>query len=164
MKLNGLIRGLVVLSFFPMAAQSLHHDMISAQGQSNILNNGMYVSQTIGQQSVIGNKQMGDQVIGQGFQQSMWHRYLALNAGSGVSVVTYPNPFVGDINFQFSKTMADPINISIFDIRGRLVYGEERTIYSNILAVKLEAVSDGQYLVKLTSKGFSYYTQILKKG
>jgi hypothetical protein len=40
-------------------SQNLHHQMLSSQGKSIILSNGMLVSQTIGQQSAIGNHTSG---------------------------------------------------------------------------------------------------------
>jgi hypothetical protein len=46
---------LFLISFSGIYGQSLHHQMLSAQGSSSTLSNGIFVSQTIGQQSVIGN-------------------------------------------------------------------------------------------------------------
>ena len=58
--------------------QDLHHQMLSSQGKSTILRNGMLVSQTIGQQSVIGNH-TNEVTVGQGFQQSHWAKYVKSN-------------------------------------------------------------------------------------
>ena len=57
---------LVTLSGF---SQTLHHQMLSSQGASTTVG-GLKVSQTIGQQSVIGNYRGSDFMVGQGFQQS----------------------------------------------------------------------------------------------
>jgi hypothetical protein len=52
---------LLFLLFFNayLYSQSLHHQMLSSQGKSYIITNGMLVSQTIGQQSSIGNYKNG---------------------------------------------------------------------------------------------------------
>ena len=48
----------------------LHHQMLSSQGSTSKTNNGVMVTQTIGQQSAIGNFTNKGFDIGQGFQQS----------------------------------------------------------------------------------------------
>jgi hypothetical protein len=50
--------------------------MISSQGKSSVLSNGIRVKQTIGQQSVSGNSK-GDYIVQQGFQQNRWTKILA---------------------------------------------------------------------------------------
>ncbi len=58
---------LILLSpFLSIYSQDLHHQALSCQGISKELPNGFYVSQTIGQQSVIGNYTKDDKTFGQG--------------------------------------------------------------------------------------------------
>ncbi len=57
----------LVIAFSGVKAQTLHHQK-SAQRTSKVLSNGTYVSQTIGQQSVIGNYTKNGLTYGQGFQ------------------------------------------------------------------------------------------------
>ena len=61
---------ILLVPFLTIHSQELHHQALSAQGTSKELSNGMYVSQTIGQQSVIGNYTKDGKTYGQGFQQS----------------------------------------------------------------------------------------------
>jgi len=68
---------LLILFTSGIYAQSIHHQMLSSQGTSKILNNGMMISQTIGQQSAIGNHTNGV-TVGQGFQQSHWAKYVTV--------------------------------------------------------------------------------------
>lgn len=49
--------------------------MLSSQGKSVIIANGMFVSQTIGQQSATGTYKKG-YVFVQGFQQSNWEKLI----------------------------------------------------------------------------------------
>ena len=152
-----------LLSFSSLYSQELHHQMLSSQGTSHTLSNGMYVSQTIGQQSVIGNYTSDGKTYGQGFQQSVWSKYINTNSNNTITTVTYPNPFVSTINFQFSQALKEPIAVSVFDIRGRLIYTEQKQALGNILTLELPQLADSNYLVKLTATNYTYYAQILKQ-
>ena len=144
--------------------QSLHHQMLSAQGPSTTLSNGVFVSQTIGQQSVIGNYTKDGVTYGQGFQQSIWSKYIKQNdALSSIITTTYPNPFVQTINFQFSKPITDLISVMVFDIRGRLIHQESKLAVENILTIELPQLASSNYFVKLSASNYTYYTQILKQ-
>ena len=145
-------------------SQSLHHQMLSAQGTSTQLSNGVYMSQTIGQQSIIGTSTKDGVTYSQGFQQSVWSKYLNQNAAlSSITTITYPNPFVQTINFQFSKPLSDVISVTVYDIRGRLIYQEDKKAVENILTIELPQLASSNYLVKLSATNYTYYTQILKQ-
>ena len=149
---------------FSVYGQSLHHQMLSAQGTSTTLSNGVFVSQTIGQQSVIGNYTKDGVTYGQGFQQSVWSKYIKQNdALSSITTTTYPNPFVQTINFQFSKPITDLISVMVFDIRGRLIHQESKLAVENILTIELPQLASSNYFVKLSASNYTYYTQILKQ-
>ena len=137
--------------------------MLSAQGTSKVLPNGLFVSQTIGQQSVTGNYTSNGKTYGQGFQQNAWSKRISNNAINLITTTTYPNPFVSKINFQFSQPIKETISISIFDVRGRLVYTEDRKASENILSVDLPNLSSSNYLVQLATPNYTYYAQILKQ-
>jgi hypothetical protein len=145
-------------------SQSMHHQMLSAQGTGTQLSNGVYVSQTIGQQSVIGTSTKDGVTYSQGFQQSVWSKYLNQNAAlSSITTITYPNPFVQTVNFQFSKPLSDVISVTVYDIRGRLIYQEDKKAVENILTIELPQLASSNYLVKLFATNYTYYTQILKQ-
>lgn len=153
----------IILVFSSATAQQLHHQMLSSQGTSKNLSNGMYVSQSIGQQSVIGNNTVGGYTYGQGFQQSTWSKYITTSSNTSITTITYPNPFVSTVNFQFSQAINDNITVSIFDIRGRLVYNEEKKAAGTILTIELPNMASSNYLVRLSSSNYTYFTQILKQ-
>jgi hypothetical protein len=154
---------LFLLFSFQVFSQNLHHQMISSQGKTNILSNGMLVSQTIGQQSAVGNYQNGKVTFGQGFQQSNWNKILRSNTYENISTVTYPNPFIEIINFQFSKPITDQIQISVFDINGRMIFQTEKKSFDSLLSISLPQLASSNYLIRLTATNFTYYSQILKK-
>ena len=144
-------------------SQDLHHQMLSSQGTSKTLPNGIFVSQTIGQQSVIGNYTKDGKTYGQGFQQSVWSKYISTNSNNAITTVTYPNPFISTINFQFSQAIKEPISVSVFDIRGRLICNQEKQASGNTLTIDLPNLASSNYLVRLSSPNYTYYTQILKQ-
>lgn len=140
--------------------------MISSSGQTVKISTGLEIKQTVGQQSVIGSAQNKDFVVMQGFQQSLWSRYIAENKAAivqGITVVAYPNPFVETINFQFSKPVADEISIMIFDILGRLIYDQKRRIDDTILSIDLARLPTAEFLVRLSTNNLNYYTKIIKQ-
>jgi hypothetical protein len=152
-----------LFSFSTLYSQELHHQMLSAQGSSKELSNGIYVSQTIGQQSVIGNYTKDGKTYGQGYQQSVWSKYISTNSNNSITTVTYPNPFISTINFQFSQAIKEPISVSVFDIRGRLIFTQEKQASGNILTIDLPNLASSNYLVRLSTTNYTYYTQILKQ-
>ncbi|WP_287783572.1 T9SS type A sorting domain-containing protein [Flavobacterium sp.] len=151
------------LSISALHSQDLHHQALSSQGASKELPNGMYVSQTIGQQSVIGNYTKDGKTYGQGYQQSVWSKYIQSTVNNPITTVTYPNPFVSNINFQFSQLIKEQIKMELFDVRGRLIFQTEQFPTDNLLTVALPNLASSNYLVKLTSSNYTYYTQILKQ-
>lgn len=152
----------LLFSSIGFSQTNLHHQSLSAQGTSKVLSDGSYVSQTIGQQSVIGNYTAEGKTYSQGYQQSVWSKYINSTTNNTITTVAYPNPFVSSINFQFSAPISDLINIQLFDIRGRLVYQKEEYAIDSILTIELLDLASSNYLVRLASKNLTYYTQILK--
>ncbi|MFV5692095.1 T9SS type A sorting domain-containing protein [Flavobacterium sp. LT1R49] len=157
-----------LLIFFTVTFQGqvLHHQMLSSQAQSTKIPDGLIIKQTIGQQSLTGTSANKNYVVMQGFQQSLWGKYIASNnidAIEDIKTLTYPNPFREIINFQFSKPVVEIISISIFDILGRLVYEQKEKVDSNILTINLARLPTSEYLVRLNTTNLNYYTKIIKQ-
>jgi hypothetical protein len=153
---------LILVLFQNMSGQVLHHQMISAQGGTHMLPNGMMVTQTVGQQSPIGNSSNGF-YMGQGFQQSVWSNLVESNIGAVVSTLVYPNPFVSSVVFQFSGPVGPKVMVSIFNIAGVVVYNQSSTVENGLLTINLSHLPSNPYLVQLSALGFSYFTKIIKK-
>lgn len=143
--------------------QTLHHQMLSAQGNSVVLNDGTFISQTVGQQSAIGNTTKNGYTTRQGYQQSTWSKYISSNLASEITTRTYPNPFISTVNFQFSQPITEPISIVVYDGQGRLIFQQEKRATGAILTIELGFIASSNYLVKLTASNYSYYTQIFKQ-
>lgn len=155
------MRYLFILFTIPFYGQVLHHQMLSSQGLTTKTAEGYIVSQTIGQQSVIGTSN-NEEIVMQGFQQSLWGSYIALNEKTEIITKTYPNPFNEIIHFEFSKTLPGPITIYVFDVSGRLVFEKKTTIDNTILTIDLANLPNSEYLVQLQTSNFKYYTKIIK--
>ena len=134
--------------------------MLSSQGTSTTAG-GFKVSQTIGQLSVIGNYRGSDDIVGQGFQQSRNMKTVKAPVIT-VTTTTYPNPFVDQINFEFSSVISGPIKFSLYDVMGRLVDYQEKTATDTILTINELSLSEGEYFVKLSAKNYNYSTNLLK--
>lgn len=142
--------------------QTLHHQMISSQGKSAVLSNGVLIKQTIGQQSISGNAK-GEYMIVQGFQQNYWAKIVADSPlKNDLIVTTYPNPFVSQINFQFSKAIKDEMTVTVFDVSGRLIIQQMKYVEDGILSIDLARLPNAIYLVRLNNNEINYYTKITK--
>lgn len=156
---------LLLLFSITFQGQVLHHQMLSSQGLSTKTADGFIIRQTIGQQSLAATATHKDYVVMQGFQQSLWGKYIASNTDTIESIRTtsYPNPFITSINFQFSKPLTDVISISIFDIMGRLIYEQKKKAINTILTIDLASLPASEYLVRLNATKLNYYTKIIKQ-
>ena len=164
-KLKKKIVSFLLLSFYFTSnsyGQRLHHQMISSQGNSLKIANGMVILQSIGQQSTVGNFKK-DYIVQQGFQQSLWGKYLTSNHSIKITATTYPNPFFSMVNFTFSQQIKDLIQIDIFDLNGKLVYKDSKNTTNELITIDLAHLAFGNYLVRLTSTNFIYYNQIIKQ-
>lgn len=155
------MRYLLILFTLTLQGQVLQRQMISAQGATKKLPDGIEISQTIGQSSSIGTSSF-NYVVQQGFQQSFWGMYIATNAAEKIQFKTYPNPFIQSLNFEFSKPIADDIEINVFDIHGRLIFTQTKKADNFLLTVSLPALSRGEYLIGLNSRTFSVFTKTIK--
>ena len=105
--------------------QSIHHQMISSQGESSVVSSGLIVKQTIGQLSITGSFS-GSLVVQQGFQQSYWDNHL--NSSNPILVSISPNPFTELIQYSISDLKNEKIAIHIFDVNGKIVYFKEHFV------------------------------------
>ncbi len=156
---------LLLLFSITFQGQVLHHQMISSQGLSTKTPDGLIIRQTVGQQSLTGTSGNKEYVVMQGFQQSLWGKYIASNhvdAIEGITTTTYPNPFTETINFQFSKPVTDAISISVYDVMGRLVYEQNKKAVNDILSIDLSELPTYEYLIRLRAANLNFYTKIIK--
>ena len=150
------------IASFSAYGQTISRQTIASQGASTVLSNGIFISQSVGQQSVIGSYN-GGVSLNQGFQQSQWSRLMSSNTPKLISTLIYPNPFFSTIHFQFSQPILQPIAVTIFDVTGKLAYRTTKSISNSILQLELQNLAIGVYIVRLQSATFQYYSQIVKQ-
>ncbi|MFV7236933.1 MULTISPECIES: T9SS type A sorting domain-containing protein [Flavobacterium] len=155
------MRYLLIFFTLTFQGQVLHHQMLSSQGLSKKMPDGSIIRQTIGQQTLIGTSS-NNYVVMQGFQQSIWGKYIYSNLIDDIKTTTYPNPFIETINFQFSKPINGLIEVNIFDIVGRKIFELKKKSNDNILIIDLSLLPSSEYLIRLNAFNFSYYTKIIK--
>ena len=159
--MNRLIIIIIIIIVQNLHCQVLHHQMISSQGNSNVLSSGVVVNQTIGQLSMIGNSKT-NHYVGQGFQESLWGMYLDASKKELVKMTTYPNPFTEKINFHISNSEGYKAGIEVFDLVGRLVFFKDIIFEGDVLTIDLSQLPASKYLVSLNLRGHVYYAKIIK--
>lgn len=153
---------LFLITTFPTFAQSVHHQMTSAQGGNVHGSNGVVMKQSVGQQSVIGKYSGSQFSVGQGFIQGGFSQKTFVNSPS-IQVSCYPNPFVSKVNLQFSATIDGLVQIYLYDAMGRLLYTMEKSMMNNLISIETpSSLPDGAYILKLQAKNFNYTTNLLK--
>ena len=153
---------LLTIGFFSSLSfgQTLHHQMISAQGGNATTPSGTIVKYTIGQQSITGTK-TGTVIVQQGFQQSNWDKIIANNVVL-VNTTTFPNPYIDIINFQFSQSIGENVSLLVYDVLGRQVYSNTLQIFDNKTSVNLQVLQSAEYFVQLSNNTFTHHTKIIK--
>lgn len=153
-----LILALPIASF----SQELNRQMIASQGKSFETPSGFYVSQSVGQSSVIGRGNDMDIDLLQGFQQPFFNRFN-IAVDPGINVMLYPIPTENVLTIYFNKYSESNANILIFDVVGKLILEQKLTIIENTASLDLSQYAAGAYLIQLKGKNLSYQTQIIKK-
>ena len=141
----------------------IHHQALSSQGKGVKLPNGMYVSQIVGRQNIVGKNTKKKDVYGKGNQFKDKKLEVAKKIFSNISTINYPNPFTNKIHFQFSKTIEDIITVRIFDAQGKIVFQQEKKVSNNILIVELSHLPTSNYIIQLSFFNFLYSAKILKQ-
>ena len=159
--MRSLLIVLFVNFFNTFSAQSLHHEMISAQGGGVVTASGVKVNYTVGQQSVIGTNS-NQYIVQQGFQQNNWNKVVNQNK-IDINTTVYPIPFKEVVNFSFSNSPGKEVSLYVFDFLGRLVCSKVIKNEDNLVSVNLSNLPSAEYIVKLSSDNYIFSTKILKQ-
>lgn len=89
---------------------------------------------------------------------------LGTNQSSLNDLVIYPNPTSNIINISFNSIVNDDVQISLYDVQGRLIktVKAESTIGSFDYPLDLLTVPTGFYLLKISQGNLNYNTKIIK--
>ncbi|SFZ93254.1 Por secretion system C-terminal sorting domain-containing protein [Flaviramulus basaltis] len=121
------------------------------------------IQQSVGQPSAIGTYKNSQYILRQGFiQPNVLAKIIDKNVPLDLKLSIYPNPFDKQISLVFNEEIRSKINITVFDVSGRLIVTKAYQPYQH-LDVKLENLPSGSYLLKVVANQKQFITKILKK-
>lgn len=126
-------------------------------------NKTLLIQQSIGQPSAIGTYSNTNYVLRQGFiQPNILAKIKEKNVPLDLKLNIYPNPFDKQISLTFNESIRSKINITVFDVSGRLIVTKAYEPYQ-YLDVKLNNLPSGEYILKVIANQKQFITKILKK-
>ena len=154
----------VFFVFVSTNAQDLYKQTILSQGATSNLESGLIISQSIGQESVIGNFSNDNVKIIQGFQQPFWTRLIS-NSSSviPIEITHFPNPITDNLNLSFYNYDMGELVLSIYDYSGRILMKRNISVESGKSIVDLTILPSGSFLMGLQNDKINYYIKIIKK-
>ena len=122
------------------------------------------IQQSIGQNGVVGLSSTTNQSVQQGFL----NRVKLLNVNNTtvefvetMDLIIYPNPFKDFVKIKFSKPTIYPIQIDVFDVRGRLVLNQEFQP-SGQITVSMDLLEDASYIIRISSGSSKFLKKLIK--
>ncbi|MDG1793686.1 MAG: T9SS type A sorting domain-containing protein [Flavobacteriaceae bacterium] len=154
---------ILVLSLFSSSVNAqLHHQSVGALGSSQVQGDYL-ISHSVGQSSsVIGNSKLTSMSAIQGYQHLIFHDYSVESFSNAEGIKFYPNPFSTQLNFEFESEY-DHIQITIIDVRGRIVMTTTMQTSNKAIVLPLPFLSDSEYIISLLGQNLNFQTKIIKK-
>ena len=113
----------------------------------------MFIQQTVGQASLVGNEKTENTGLRQGFIQPIQF----LEEQNELNVLLYPNPNQGEFSFVVNENSDEPINYLLFDQNGKLLLQRE-TFTNQLTPISIVNPAPGMYHLKVYSgKRFSSF-------
>lgn len=160
MRIRLLISVITLMIATAAFAQDVSKQVIGSTGI--LFTNGTYtLNFTVGE-SVVGLVE-NNVAIHQGFWTSYTNdETLSITESSPlISEITYyPNPVVSDLIVNFKTEASGDFNIALYDISGRKVYSETLNSDVETHIISMTALSDGTYVLQITSHLNSYNKSI----
>ena len=126
-------------------------------------NNKTYVvQQSVGQASVIGTFYETDDTFRQGFiQPNVLAKIIDADIPLNLDAIIYPNPFTENVTLSFSEKINNTVEVSVFDLLGRLVFSKSYAADQNV-NVQFSSLSVANYIFKVTANNKQFIKKILK--
>lgn len=144
----------------------LRHLTISSSGSSETiqLNNNSYtLYQSIGQASVIGIFNNDNNEFSQGFLQTdIFLKIKNKNIPLSLNLIVYPNPFSEGINLLFKEPILTEIEVTLYDMLGRLLLINNFDKSQNVDLNLFNMVS-ANYIIKVVANQKQFIKTIIKK-
>lgn len=66
------------------------------------------------------------------------------------SAIAYPNPVANLLNVPVRKSVTGSVQVEVFDLAGKLVLSENKTIVDGPLQINVASIANGSYVFKMT--------------
>ena len=148
------------------SSEQLVRTTTGVSGSSEIItnNNKTYVvQQSIGQASAIGTFSYENYTLRQGFiQPNVLAKIIDIAIPLNLDAIIYPNPFVESVTISFSEQITDKVEVTVFDVLGRVVFSKNYNAEQN-LQVQFNNLSVANYILKVTANNKQFIKKIIKK-
>lgn len=142
--------------------QSLQRSSINAFG-SVIKHQGVSLSQSLGQSSIVGNSIQQETIVKQGFQQSYLLKECTKNKPKH-ELTIYPNPTNGTIQFHTTIEKNTEVTYKIINSLGAICQKGSFTIHTGNKLQLDQQLAEGTYILLITfRKNIIHEHLILKK-
>ncbi|MDP5082008.1 MAG: T9SS type A sorting domain-containing protein [Winogradskyella sp.] len=165
MKLFYKIAAIFLCVFGVTNAQILKKQTLGVQGSSHFVyanTTSYYLRQSIGQGSVINSFNTEDYSLRQGFLQPVDASVLTSDLDNELKAAIYPNPFTTEINVQFGEVISDVLQVTMFDVLGRLVYEKEFSP-NELITIYLDQFSSGHYMLRIQMRSQLLTAKLIRK-
>lgn len=138
---------------------------ISGASENITINNNSYsVQQSTGQAGVIGTFKNNGYTLRQGFiQPNIWAKIVDKNLPISLTATFYPNPFSEIVTLNFSEKITSNIDISVYDLLGKLVLSKKYQAKQN-LNMQFGSLSLGGFILKVTANNKQFIKNIIKSN
>jgi hypothetical protein len=147
-------------------SQSIVRSTVGAGGSSQTVtfnNKSYFVSQSIGQASVIGTSNKNGYTIRQGFQQPPHSlKISSLNEEGNLKAKIFPNPFQQSVYISFKDLIENDVSVIMHDISGRLIL-KETFAASQLITLPLANIANGDYILNVIAENKYLTISIIKQ-
>jgi len=159
--------GFIILWCIPnLYSQSIVRSTVGSGGSSQTVisnNRSYFLSQSIGQASVIGTTTVNGYTLRQGFQQPPYSFIVGqLEKESDLKATIYPNPFQQSLYILFEDVIENDVSVIMHDISGRIIF-KERYGPSQLITLQLTTIAPGEYILNVTAGGKHLGASLIKQ-
>ena len=138
-----------------------------ATGGKAFSQGGNYMSQVLGQSSIISGTALSEGVaFRQGFKQpfALMKVNKIYQEESRWSFEAFPNPFVDRLTIRFDRPTANAVLLQVYDIQGKVLWqGDYPEKIEEIKLEKFQDISAGKYILQIFQKGKPISQSIIKQ-
>ena len=122
------------------------------------------VQQSIGQSGAVGLASTSNHSVQQGYLNNFRTFNIdntTVEFVETMDMIIYPNPFKDFVKLKFSKPTTYPVQIEVFDVRGRLVLNQNFPA-SDRITVSMDRLEDASYMIRVSSGSQKFLKKLIK--